>query len=339
MEARLPSEKLAYLKELLAEWGHRTHATLRDVEVLTGFLQFASQVIPTARAFLRGLYDFESEFTTSFSRRRLSKAARRDIAWWATFAMEWNGIRFISPQRRVLHVYTDASGTKGLGGFFGANWFSVRCPRRHQTHHIQVKEMLAVVHAILCWGDEFRGTHVVFHVDNEAVHNGISNLSIRSAPTMTLLRHFLALACRLDFSFSSVWLSSKENAIADAASRFSFTRMFELAPFLDRQPSSKRLQIGGMSSTPPFPRPSHFTFGTGSRLTHARRTPPASAASSTFAGSTACTTMTEQSSLPPNPPSWVTSPASLAAYSPKPSRHHVPGTTLLAIRPIQFTIR
>ncbi|KAK6987608.1 DNA breaking-rejoining enzyme [Favolaschia claudopus] len=35
---------------------------------------------------------------------------------------------------------------------------------------------------------------------------------------MNLLRQFLALACRLDFSFSSVWLSSEENAIADAAS-------------------------------------------------------------------------------------------------------------------------
>ncbi|KAJ7340864.1 hypothetical protein DFH08DRAFT_812034 [Mycena albidolilacea] len=150
MEARLPSEKLAYLKELLAEWGHCTHVTLRDVEVLTGFLQFTSQVIPTAHAFLRGLYDFESEFTTPFSCWWLSKAACRDIAWWATFPMEWNGICFISLQHCILHVYTAVSGTKGLRGFFGANWFSVRCPHCHQTHHIQVKEMLAMVHAILC---------------------------------------------------------------------------------------------------------------------------------------------------------------------------------------------
>jgi hypothetical protein len=127
---------------------------------------------------------------------------------------------------------------------------------------------------------------------------------------MTLLRHFLTLACRLDFSFSSVWLSSKENVIADAASRFSFTRMFELAPFLNQQPSSKRLQIGGMNSTPLSPKPSHFTYGTGSRPTPAERTPRARVASSISAGSTACTTTMEQSSLPLNPPSWATSPAS-----------------------------
>jgi hypothetical protein len=181
MEARLPAEKLSYLNE----WSHRTHATLREVQELTGFLQFASQVIPTARAFLRGLYDFEWEFATPFSRRRISKPARRDITWWVTFAADWNGIRLVCPQRRTLHVYTDASGSKGLGGYFGTHWFSVRCPRRHRNQHIQVKEMLAVVHAILCWGDKFRGTHVVFHVDNEAVYNSITNFSIRSTPTMS----------------------------------------------------------------------------------------------------------------------------------------------------------
>jgi hypothetical protein len=130
LEARLPLEKLSYLKEMLTSWTCRTHTTLRDIQELTGFLQFASQVIPTARAFLRGLYDFESELTSPFARRRLSKAARRDITWWAAFAMEWNGIHFISPKHRVLHVYTDTSGSKGIGGYFGTHWFSVQCPHR-----------------------------------------------------------------------------------------------------------------------------------------------------------------------------------------------------------------
>jgi hypothetical protein len=52
MEARLPLKKLTYLKELLVEWGNHTHTTLHNVQELTGFLQFASQVIPTLRAFL-----------------------------------------------------------------------------------------------------------------------------------------------------------------------------------------------------------------------------------------------------------------------------------------------
>ncbi|CAK5267110.1 unnamed protein product [Mycena citricolor] len=223
MEARLPGEKIEYLHKLLNSWTHRTHARLQEVQELTGFLQFASQVIPTARAFLRGLYNFQNEFLTPFSRRRIPKCARRDLAWWLAFSADWNGIRFFAPHRPVIHIYTDASGTKGLGGHFGARWFAAHFPHRLLSEHIQVKEMLAVVHAVLCWGEDFRGSHVVFHIDNEAVHATLNSFSIRNVPTMELFRHFLALSCRLDFSFSSVWLSSKDNSIADAASRFSFT--------------------------------------------------------------------------------------------------------------------
>jgi hypothetical protein len=171
MEARLPADKLSYLHELLSSWTQSTHAQLRDVEVLTGFLQFASQVIPISRAFLQGLYDFQGEFGTQFSRCRVSKAARRDIAWWSAFAMEWNRVRFITPHHATVHIHTDASGKKGLGGYFKADWFAVRCPRRHRHHHIQVKEMLAVVYAVLCWGEQLSGLHVVFHVDNDAVRS------------------------------------------------------------------------------------------------------------------------------------------------------------------------
>ncbi|KAF7378022.1 Integrase/recombinase xerD [Mycena sanguinolenta] len=176
LEARLPAEKLAYLK-----------GTSRPV--VDPHTRHSPRIIPTARAFLRGLYDFETAFSSPFSRRRLPNAARRDIAWWATFALEWNGIRLIHPQRRTMHVYTDASGSKGIGGYFGTQWFSVRCPRRYRKQHIQVKEMLAVVHAVLCWGDDFCGTHVVFHIDNEAVYNSLVNFSIRSTLVLSIIRY------------------------------------------------------------------------------------------------------------------------------------------------------
>ncbi|KAF4616706.1 hypothetical protein D9613_008807 [Agrocybe pediades] len=303
MEVRLPPQKLAYLTELLDSWDGISSCSKLQVEELTGFLQFASQVVPTARAALRGLYDFAASFTSRFQRRIVPKSARRDIAWWKQFALSWNGIRFISPQRETLHIYTDAAGTKGLGGHFGSQWFSARCPRRYRHEHIQVKEMMAVVHAVLCWGEELSRKHVVFHVDNEAVFSGINNLTIKSVPTMFFLRKLIQLACRLDFSISSVWLSSSENAVADAASRFSFTRMFELAPYLNPKPSSKRLRIGGTPSALSSQKPSPFTYGMASPPAHEEPTQRARNLSSTFPVSTACTTLTAPSSLPLSTPS------------------------------------
>ncbi|GLB36092.1 hypothetical protein LshimejAT787_0303800 [Lyophyllum shimeji] len=218
MEARLGPDKLAYLQSLLDDWSQKATCTLKELEELTGYLQFCSQVIPTSRAFIRSLYDFRNSFSSPFAKRRLPRPARHDIAWWRAFAAEWNGIRFLSPNRETIDVYTDASGTKGMGGVFGAQWFSARMPRRYRKAHIQVKEMYAVIYAILCWGESFRGKHIIFHIDNDAVFRALNNLTIRSEPTMRLLRHFLNLACRLDLSFSSVWLSSSENSLADAAS-------------------------------------------------------------------------------------------------------------------------
>ncbi len=82
MEARLPADKLAYLLDLLQSWKSRSHCQLRELQELTGYLQFCSQVIPYSRAFVRSLFDFTSSFTTPYARRRVPKGVRRDIIWW-----------------------------------------------------------------------------------------------------------------------------------------------------------------------------------------------------------------------------------------------------------------
>ena len=213
-----------------------------------------------ARAFLRALYSFSGTFSSAFSVRRLPSAVKRDLQWWRSVARTWNGIHILRSERPTLHIYTDASGTKGIGGTFQSNWFASRVPRRHCRQDIQFKELFAVQRAILTWGPLFRGHHVSFHVDNQAVCEALNGLSNRSPPVMNLLRQILELACLFDFSFSSIWLSSASNAIADAASRFQYARLFNLAPFLNRQPSSKVLQLHGSTNFANIPRPSLFTY-------------------------------------------------------------------------------
>jgi hypothetical protein len=169
MEVRLPPEKLTYLLDLLASWSQRTHCRLHELQELTGFLQFSSQVVLTSRAFLRSLYDFSTQFKTSFTRRRIPKSARHDIEC-GTVSLP-SGTVFGSSHLLAIPfaLMPAASKASADGGHFGSDWFSARCPRRYRHEHIQVKEMLAVVHAILCWGDAFTGKHVIFHSDNEAV--------------------------------------------------------------------------------------------------------------------------------------------------------------------------
>jgi hypothetical protein len=202
------------------------------------------------------MFDFSASFRAPFARRRIPRAVRRDLQWWATFSPAWNGVLLISPQRDTFHIYTDASGSKGAGGHFDSCWFSTRIPARYKLRDIQFKEFYAIIQAILRWGTHFSGKHIVFHTDNQGADSAIRNLSIRSAPTMNLVRQFVGLACRLDFTFESSWISTHDNAIADAASRFQFSRMFELAPYLSRTPSPVLLSLSDSQFTSTEPRPS-----------------------------------------------------------------------------------
>jgi hypothetical protein len=69
MEACLPSDKLAYLSELLDTQALKTKCTWHELQELTGFLQFALQVIPKSRTFIRCLFNFSSTFTSPFTIR------------------------------------------------------------------------------------------------------------------------------------------------------------------------------------------------------------------------------------------------------------------------------
>ncbi|KAJ3784186.1 hypothetical protein GGU10DRAFT_402288 [Lentinula aff. detonsa] len=137
---------------------------------------------------------------------------------------------------------------------------------------------------------------------------------------MSLIRSFLGLSCRLDFSFASLWLSSSENSLADAASRFAYTRLFKLAPYLNPQPSSKRLRLGGTITTPNLTKPSHSIFGMASPPVPEKPTPQANDLSSTTCDFTACTTATAPSSLPLKMPSFTGSPTLEDALNPRLSK-------------------
>lgn len=309
MEARLPADKLDRLHALLSTWCLRDRCNLRELQELIGLLHFAATVVPFSRAFIRRLIDFSSHFPSQFSVRHLPRSAHSDILWWYHFVRRWNGVRLITPTRPVLHVYTDASGTKGLGGILGNKWFSARVPHRFRDRDIQFKELLAVCEAVRRWQADLSGHHVVFHIDNQAVAVALQELTNRSIPTMALLRDFLGMVACLDFSFSASWLSSKENSLADCASRFLYAKLFELAPYLDRQPSSNPRHSPGMISTHSTRVMLPSTSGTAWHPALARPTVLVKNPSLTTSSSTDFTIPTDPLSLHPNQPSWLGSPS------------------------------
>ena len=69
------------------------------------------------------------------------------------------------------------------------------------------------------------------HTDNRAVFYGLAKGTIRGA-SMTVLRRCLLLATEYDLELQPIWISTNENALADALSRFDHERVTNLAPQL-----------------------------------------------------------------------------------------------------------
>ena len=203
------------------------------LEHLLGFLSHCCEVVPVGRPFLRHLFNSLATANSSNRERnpyrytRLSRHARRDILWWLLFLQHWSCISIIQIKRPLHEIWTDASGTKGIGGIYLTHLFSTHVPRRHRKKHINWKEMYAVLYVFLMWHPHWENGELLVHCDNDAVVNAINKRSIRG-PTITPLQTLLLIAALFNITISAVWIRTASNSIADAVSRHDFKRLANL---------------------------------------------------------------------------------------------------------------
>ena len=116
MEARLPPAKLKRAQEGVKAIFGKDSTPYIELKSLAGFLSFAARVIIPGRAFLRRIFDALRE---KKSWVRINRSIRSNLTWWSRFLAEWNGIRLLQQlsTRLIFHIWTDASGGIGLGGF------------------------------------------------------------------------------------------------------------------------------------------------------------------------------------------------------------------------------
>jgi hypothetical protein len=249
MEARLPSEKHAKALLLVRIYLKRKFITLLELQSVIGFLSFAAKVVPLGRPFLRRLYNALSCYRggSPAQPRRITAAMRADLRWWLAFLPQWDGITLIRPSRRTFWVWTDAAGTKGLGGYYledhasplqdlsPTQAFSARVPRHHRRKHINTKELLAVRKAIDLWAapGPLSGCRLILHIDNTAVVGGLTKRSIKGE-AMNTLRSLLVTAAAHDLELVPRWIPSSENSLADALSRREWRKIADLCPQLTR---------------------------------------------------------------------------------------------------------
>src|SRR5205809_1094772 len=93
-------------------------------------------------------------------------------------------------------------------------------------------------HALILWHKEWANGAVDVACDNTAVVGGLNKRSI-DGPAIRPLRAILLIAAVFDIDVRAHWVSTKENVIADAASRHDFKKLANLG-FKDQVTALRR---------------------------------------------------------------------------------------------------
>ena len=91
MEARLPPDKLVKYHDLIASSLRRRKITLREIQSLTGLLNFACTVVVPGRAFLQRLIVLTIGIHGPQFLIRLTREVKEDLKVWQQFLAGFNG--------------------------------------------------------------------------------------------------------------------------------------------------------------------------------------------------------------------------------------------------------
>ena len=255
MEARFPPDKLYKCSTLLSDFLHRKRATLREVQSLTGLLNFASSVIVPGRAFLRRLIHLTVGIQFPHHLIRLSKDVKEDLKVWQSFLSNFNGRSFFLEETwyssSKLDLYTDASGALGFGAIFGSRWCYGKWPATWSYCNIGILEFYPIVLSLYLWSHVMRNRCILFFTDNESLVHVINKQSSKDKSLMFFVRKLVLICLDYNIVFKAKHIAGVKNRLADSLSRLQVQSFKQLAPaHMDKLPTGMPLHLQPQSWQP-----------------------------------------------------------------------------------------
>ena len=246
LEARLPSDKLDKARSEIRHLLSAKKATLKELQSLTGLLNFMTTVIIPGRAFLRRVIDLTCGLTKPHHHRNLNKAAKADLHTWLTFLDHYNGKSLFLDDRWLdspaLNLYTDSSKSIGFGVVFGRHWTFGNWEPPFKALNITVLEFYPIVLALHLWGVQLSNKCVVLHTDNQALVSIINRRTSRDKACMHLLRKLVLFCMRNNILFQAQHIPGLLNLQADALSRLQITRFRAVSTGFHMDPEPTRIE-------------------------------------------------------------------------------------------------
>ena len=241
MQASLPIDKLEKCRNLLTLTLGKNKISLKEIQELTGLLNFCCVVVYPGRPFLRRLYNLSIGLKGPYSTVPLSHEIKEDVRMWLNFLTNFNGKNFFMSDTWIaddaLNLHSDAAQTKGYGATLGREWLWGAWPNELRGVDITTLEFYPIAVSLIIWGPKLSHLNLNIHTDNEALVSIINNQTVKNNELcLKLLRIFVLTCLKYSIYIKAFHIPGVDNSICDALSRLQVDLFKSLAPNMNPDP-------------------------------------------------------------------------------------------------------
>ena len=244
----IPQEKLDRARNMVKHLIGKRKATKREMQQLTGFLNFLGKCIVPGRAFTRRLYSHGKDLDKPHLHFNISQELKLDLRLWECILDNpecYYRKMFHFDEKLVyspLEFFTDASTSKGCGGICYNQWFILEWNEdfmKINKPSINYLELYALMLGILAWGNRFRDRCIVIF----CVIHMVNNTTSSNKNCMVLIRMLVLHSTEYNIRIKVKYVRSEQNNFADLLSRLEYKRFRELARQRKKRFEGKPIEI------------------------------------------------------------------------------------------------
>ena len=244
----IPEDKRIKAVNMLERMIAKKKATVKELQQLSGTLNFIHKAVVPGRAFTRRMYskfagmDGNEAKLKQHHHIKLDEEFKSNAKMWLTFldinmmaivARPFTDVNLVEISTE-LNFFSDASlrADFGFGARFDGNWIFHQWPAnfiKGKKPSIEYAELYALCIAVFTWAEKLRnrGAITIF-CDNQSVLAMINNTSTGCKNSMFLIRKLVLKTMTCNFRIHAEYIESKKNEVSDALSRLQWFRFRNL---------------------------------------------------------------------------------------------------------------